>query len=88
MKKLTGGLLIAITLFVSLHSIAEEILTNQSVIALTGAKMSKDIIISKIDQLRRYDMSSNGIIGLKDGKVSDQVVIVMLSSKQSSYSYQ
>lgn len=81
LKKLTGGLLIAITLFVSLRSIAEEILTNQSVIALTGAKMSKDIIISKIRSTpNNFDMSSNGIIGLKDGKVSDQVVIVMLSS--------
>lgn len=80
--KLVWVLLIA-TLF-NLSVIAEEILSNQSVIALTGAKMGKDLIINKIHSTaNNFDMSAAGIIGLKDGKVADQVVVVMLSATKN-----
>jgi hypothetical protein len=61
-------------------ALAEKV-TNQSVIDLTKAKMSDDIIISAIDSgTPAFDTSSKGLIALKKAGVSDKVVQAILSA--------
>ena len=66
-------------LLISVSSVAEETLTNQNIISLTTAKISKDIIIQKVkSNPNQFDMSSSALISLKTSKVSDLVVEEML----------
>ena len=71
---------VAILFFlITFSSIAEEILTNQNIISLTTAKVSKDIIIQKVkSNPNQFDMSSTALISLKTSRVSDMVVEEML----------
>ena len=66
-------------LLITFSSIAEETLTNQNIISLTTAKVSKDIIIQKVkSNPNQFDMSASALISLKTSKVSDMVVEEML----------
>lgn len=57
---------------------AQETLINQSISSLVAAKVLK-IIISKIQSsANTFDMSSEGMIGLKTAKVNDQLIEAML----------
>lgn len=58
---------------------AAETLTNRSVIALTAAGLSPDIIVAKIaSSATSFDLSTNGLLALKQSKVSDAVLKAML----------
>jgi hypothetical protein len=61
-------------------ALAEKV-TNQSVIDLTKAKMSDDVIISAIDNgTPAFDTSSKGLVALKNAGVSDTVMKAILSA--------
>lgn len=61
-------------------ALAEKV-TNQSVIDLTKAKMSDEVIISAIDSgTPAFDTSSKGLIALNKAGVSDAVVQAILSA--------
>ncbi len=61
-------------------ALAEKV-TNQSVIDLTKAKMSDDVIISAINSgTPAFDTSSKGLIALNKAGVSDAVVQAILSA--------
>ena len=58
---------------------ASVMMTNRDVIQLVKAKISDDVIITKIKQSKtRFDTSTQGLIALKEAGVSDQLVSVMM----------
>lgn len=62
---------------------AQQTLNNDAVIKLVKAGLSEDLIVATINaQPGTYDTSTNGLISLKNGGVSDKVVaaIVMKAS--------
>ena len=64
-------------------ALAEKV-TNQSVIDLTKAKMSDEVIHSAISSgTPSFDTSSKGLIALKNAGVSDKVVQAILSANAS-----
>lgn len=79
MKTVIAILLMSICITSQMNATDKETLNNQSIIALTKAKMSKDLIISKIQNAENsFDLSSNALCELKTNKVSDAVVQEML----------
>jgi len=55
-------------------------MTNRDVIQLVKAKISDDVIITKIKQSKtRFDTSTQGLVALKEAGVSDQLISVMIS---------
>lgn len=57
----------------------EEHLTNRSIIALTAAGLSADLITAKIATSSCvFDTSTNGLLALKQAKVDDTVIKAML----------
>jgi hypothetical protein len=64
-----------LTLFSAASLTAQEVLTNESLVALKKAGLSDSIIISKIRSSQtKFDVSTKGIIGLKNAGLSDQVI--------------
>jgi len=60
-------------------------MTNRDVIRLVTAKISDDVIIAKIRQSKtRFDMSTDGLVALKQAGVSDAVIAVMLNPSASA----
>ena len=60
----------------------EETLTNSEVISLTKAGLSQSLIIGKIRTSKSsFDLSTNGLISLKQAGVSDEIVTVMMEAK-------
>ena len=58
---------------------AQETLTNQNIIALHESKVSRSLIEEKIGRSQtRFDMSSDGLLGLKIAKVPEPVMDAML----------
>ncbi len=71
-------------LFIAFAFKGEEVLTNQSIISLSNAKVSKDIIIEKVrSSPNQYDLSAAGVVALKTARVSDQIVEAMLVATKS-----
>src|SRR5262249_43166539 len=67
--------LAALTLFTATSLTAQEVLTNDSLVALKKAGLSDSIIISKIKSSKtKFDVSTDGLIGLKKAGLSDQVI--------------
>ena len=65
----------AVMLFTATSLTAQEVLTNDSLVALKKAGLSDSIIISKIRSSQtKFDVSTKGIIGLKNAGLSDQVI--------------
>jgi hypothetical protein len=65
----------ALTLFTATSLTAQEVLTNDSLVALKKAGLSDAIIISKIRSSQtKFDVSTKGLIGLKNAGLSDQVI--------------
>jgi hypothetical protein len=59
---------------------AAEVLTNQNVIAMVRAGLPESLILSKIQSTEpRFDLSSNGLISLKQGGVSDTIMLAMMN---------
>jgi hypothetical protein len=66
---------------------AEEILTNDSIVAMTRAGLSSDAIVNKIQSSRRkFDVSSDELIRLKQERVGDEVIKAMLDTSQEQAS--
>ena len=64
---------------------AQEIVTNKTIISLTTAGLSTNIIINKIKTAKcSFDLSTDGLIALKTAKVSDEVITVMLDKQAAS----
>ena len=62
---------------------AQETLNNQSVIALVEARISRGLIEEKIKTSQsKFDVSTNGLLDLKIGKVSEPLIEVMLAVSQ------
>lgn len=65
----------AVMLFTATSLTAQEVLTNDSLVALKKAGLSDSIIISKIKSSKtKFDVSTDGLIGLKKAGLSDQVI--------------
>jgi hypothetical protein len=59
---------------------APEILTNQSVISMTGAKLNKDLLLTKVNTTRNaFDVTVNGIVNLYQAKVHADVIRSMIT---------
>jgi hypothetical protein len=73
--------LAALTLFAATSLTAQEVLTNDSLIALKKAGLSDSIIISKIKSSQtKFDASTQGLIGLKKAGISDQVIEAVVNA--------
>lgn len=58
---------------------AQETLTNQSIISLSQAKISKELIIDKIKASKcQFSMNTSGMIELAKASVKDQVIDAMM----------
>ena len=61
-----------------------EVLTNQTVIEMTRAGLSADIIAEKIRKTPgRFDVSAGALIALKDSDVDDQIISLMMERADS-----
>ncbi|CCH52824.1 hypothetical protein BN8_01857 [Fibrisoma limi BUZ 3] len=71
-------LLVCLTL-VTFQALAQEVINNQSIITLVRAKVARDLILDKIKaSASRFNMSTNGLIELKQAAVPDQIVDAMM----------
>jgi hypothetical protein len=71
----------ALTLFGATSLTAQEVLTNDSLIALKKAGLSDSIIISKIKASQtKFDTSTKGLIALKSAGMSDQVIEAVVNA--------
>jgi hypothetical protein len=62
-------------------------MTNRDVIQLVQAKISDDVIITKIRQSKtRFDTSTQGLVALKQAGVSDQLISVMVNAGEAATS--
>ena len=58
---------------------AAEVLDNAAIVRLTGAGLSPDVVVLKIDQSEaRFDTSTDALIALKKGGVADAVIKAMM----------
>jgi hypothetical protein len=80
MKNITILLLMITLIFLNSLTIkAQETLTNQSIISLSKAKISKGLIIDKIKVSKcQFTMNTSGMIELANASVKDQVIDAML----------
>jgi hypothetical protein len=68
-------------LILSLPTLAQDILDNRGVISLLGSRMSQDIVITKISSSKcKFDLSVNGLVELKEGRVPDKIVKAMFTA--------
>jgi hypothetical protein len=75
----------ALTLFTATALTAQEVLTNDSLVALKKAGLSDAIIISKIRSSQtKFDVSTKGLIGLKNAGFSDQVIEAVVNAGSAS----
>ena len=71
----------ALMLFPATSLTAQEVLTNDSIVALKKAGLSDAIIISKIKSSKtKFDVSTDGLIGLKKAGLSDQVIEAVVTA--------
>jgi hypothetical protein len=64
---------------ISTTAVAQEVINNQSIITLVRAKVARDLIIDKIKaSASQFNMSTNGLIELKQASVPDQLVDAMM----------
>lgn len=74
------NILAAAFLAISSLLVAQQALTNDSVIKLVKAGLSDDLIVSTVNaQAGTYDTSTDGIIALKTAGVSDKVVAAIVA---------
>lgn len=64
---------------------ADEVLTNDAVIAMIKAGLSEPVVIAKIQSsTKKFDLSTNGLIALKQAGVSNRVLEAMLAPPPGS----
>jgi hypothetical protein len=62
------------------QALAQEVLTNDSVISMVKAGLPESVIISKISSSpKKFDTSTDGLIKLKAAKVPDKVIEAMVT---------
>lgn len=67
-------------ILLSVAANAQEVLTNQSIVAMNQAKVSRNLIVEKINISRcQFDLSSTGLLGLKSVDVPESVMETMLA---------
>lgn len=77
--RLVGMLILACTLSLAASAAAQEVLTNESVIAMKRAGFSDAVILAKIrNSQSKFDVTTRGLLTLKESGVSDQVIEAML----------
>lgn len=71
--------LAAVTIFSSLTYAQErEVVTNTTILKMLKAKLSEDIIITKVRNSKTdFDLSTDGLIKLKEAGVSDNIINAM-----------
>src|SRR5688572_14255818 len=76
-------LISAVCLGASLNAFAQpETLTNNDIVSLVKAGLSTSIIVNKIRTSKTdFDLTTDGLIGLKQAGVTDEVVGAMFESK-------
>ena len=58
-----------------------EVLTNESVISMTAAKVDKTILLAKINTTKNtFDVTTHGLISLTTGNVNAEVIKTMISA--------
>ena len=79
--RLTLALVMAsLILFAATSLTAQEVLTNESVVALKKAGLSDTLILAKIKTSRsKFDVSTNGLIALKNAGLADQIIEAIVS---------
>ena len=71
----------ALTLFAATSLTAQEVLTNDSLIALKKAGLSDSVIISKIrSSPTKFDTTTNGLVNLKKAGLSDQLIEAVVNA--------
>jgi hypothetical protein len=59
---------------------AGEVLTNESIVSMTAAKLNRDLLLGKVNTTRNtYDVSVQGLIGLHTNKVHQDVIKAMIA---------
>jgi hypothetical protein len=70
----------ALTLLSATSLTAQDVLTNDSVIALKKAGLSDSLILAKVrSSATKFDTSTKGLIALKNAGISDQIIEAMVS---------
>jgi hypothetical protein len=60
---------------------AAEILTNETVVTMVKAGLGEELILSKVKASQgQYDLSTNGILKLKNDGVSERIIQAMLAA--------
>ncbi len=73
------GLLILVPFQPAFGQADQEVLSNPAVIQMVAGKLSKDLIVGKINSARPgFDLSSDGIIALNGSKVDQNLIKLML----------
>ncbi len=56
-----------------------EVLTNDSIVSMTAAKLNRDLLLGKVNTTRNtYDVTVQGLIGLHSNKVHQDVIKAMI----------
>jgi len=70
----------SLMLFTATSLTAQEVLTNESVVALKKAGLSDTLILTKIrTSPAKFDVSTKGLIALKSAGLSDQIIEAMVA---------
>jgi hypothetical protein len=57
-----------------------EVLTNQSIISMSTAKLDRDLLLQKISSTKNtFDVSVNGVVQLTQAGVNQEVIIRMIN---------
>ncbi len=73
------GLLILAPFHPAFGQADQEVLSNPAVVQMVSGKLSKDLIVGKINSARPgFDLSSDGIIALNGFKVDQSIIKLML----------
>ena len=77
--------LVSLTLVSATSLTAQEVLTNDSILAMKKAGMSDSLILAKIRTSQtKFDTSTKGLIGLKSAGLSDQIIEAMVGHSGSA----
>ena len=76
-----AAIVLALALVVSPAGVrGQEVLTNESVIAMKQARLPDTVILAKIRSTQnKFDLSTNALIALKGAGVSDQIIEAMVT---------
>ncbi len=72
-------------LLMAVYVIAEEILTNETVVSMVKAKFGEKLIISKIKSSKnKFDVSMGGMMKLKKEGVTEDIITAMVEASKPS----